>query len=133
MRLTSTHARFWQSKQPAPAWVKAAILPKLPVPDATVHACINAHAGIKIAHLDAGNLLALLRMKRRQGGTLQDYLGTLVAFSPDAKRRAIARRWRRRIGGPVGRIRGEQYRFLSLCEVCGKRHKHPMCEGEQQP
>lgn len=101
MRITSTHARFWQSKQPAPAWVKAAVLPKLPVPAVSIHACINAHAlprRVSQGELEVGNTLSILRYARNRGDSITQHLYYLAAsVHSSARRRSFCVRWLKRI------------------------------------
>lgn len=100
MRLTSTHLRYWQARKTVPSWAPLAALPRLPVPNATVDECIRDHAGERVAHLDASNLLSILRLVRKRESmvpTLQRIaLDPGTSIRPE-RRAAFARKWLRRI------------------------------------
>lgn len=98
MRITQTHVRFWQSRRPMPAWAKTTPIFE-PI---TVHDCINAHAGIRFKHLEAGNTMNLLRFVIKRKESLSDYLASLARkdswCSRNLPRRAAyARRWLARL------------------------------------
>lgn len=101
MILTTAHIRFWLSRRPLPKWTLAA---RVPIQTETVHTCINAHAGLKASYLEASNLISLLRLVRKRGECLSDYLRTDIAASRswsaanNLKRHHYARRWLRKMG-----------------------------------
>lgn len=70
----------------------------------TIDGVINAHAGIKSdfldKHFDKHNLLVLLQMRRRRGAVMSYELESLAQSAEclrAAQRKAIARRWLRKI------------------------------------
>lgn len=107
MRITRTHIDYWRSKQPVPGWIDRHVSGgKINI---TVHECINDHADIRCTDGERSvhNLLALLRMKKRQqlrskeGPSLLAYLDSLAiqpgtVCSPE-KRSSFSRKWARRI------------------------------------
>lgn len=113
MRLTQTHLQFWHSFR-QPSWASRLERPKFEYagrPGAPlIDLCVNAHAGLKFRLLETSNLVSLLRGHRNRAGkrnfvpdglypwrTLREYLLHLSMNSQSAKRRALARKWYRRI------------------------------------
>lgn len=101
MRVTRTHLEFWQARR-LPSWAK---LSRNPAPAPSIHACINAHAGLRGDEADRSfaiqNTVTLLRVKQRSGRELREYLRSL-ALQPGTtvrpeKRAACARKWLRRL------------------------------------
>lgn len=103
MKVTETHLRYWQERQPTPAWVDKIQRPKLawaPKPGAirtSIHEVINVQAGLT-KRCASMHTLPVLR-KARESNTLVE---CLLVFSkgdnPNTVRRARwARKWLVRI------------------------------------
>ena len=106
MILTQAHIEYWRDKKaPPPSWakkVKNHDLVSARRESTRIHSLINAHAGIKLAHLEAGNTLAVLALVRKREGKDGVY-STLMAMAnkphpfATAKRTAYAKKWLARI------------------------------------
>jgi hypothetical protein len=107
MKVTQADYAFWSAKR-APHWAASFASKQQQSSGAGgVHHCINARArtrGVEQFELDAGNLLAIIRMVRARGANLQDYLrqmarvpGTVIR--PE-RRAGYARKWLRRLEAP---------------------------------
>lgn len=109
MRLTETHARFWQERKSTPAWVLRMRAERKPNKGRFAHRgtsiddCINDHVKAPFNYTEhhAGNLIALLKGKK--GQELREYLARIAAkpgtpISPE-RRASYARKWLKKLGG----------------------------------
>lgn len=122
MRLTRTHAAFWQQHQPQPAWIRRTTAPKPGIryapTIAPIHHCVNEHAGFSpySTRHHAGNTFALIRMHCRTmrisvAAALAEYSRKGHDCPADQRRRArCARALRRLVCGvkPLPSITGDR-------------------------
>lgn len=95
MKITAAHLTFYtQKKLQKPSWAKELTLPT----QCSVHRLINLQTfGGEIIDTEMHNTLELLKLKRKRGALLP-YLRQLAASDMGGvKRRAMARRWVKRI------------------------------------
>ena len=113
MVLKPIHLQFYRARKVKPAWTgscfsKDGLKRNLGQDTQLIHACVNAHSGVKSdPRLEANNLLTLCRFYVKQGELFSNL--QLIARRGGSNKRRIgyARKWCEKIakGKPESRVR----------------------------